>query len=59
MKQHGVKRIAALIMASSCLLLPGCGDANKPIEPERQTQLDVDITFSQEVPQTVAVYAAQ
>ena len=59
MKQHGVKRIAALIMASSCLLLPGCGDANKPIEPERQTQLDVDFIFSQEVPQTVAVYQAE
>lgn len=59
MKQHGVKRIAALIAAVSCLLLPGCGDANKPIEPERQTQLDVEFTFSQEVPQTVAVYEAR
>ena len=59
MKQHGVKRITALIVAASCLLLPGCGDANKPIEPERQTQLDVDFTFSQDVPQTVAVYKAE
>ncbi len=59
MKQHGIKRIAALVAAVSCLLLPGCGDANQPIEPERQTQLDVDFTFSQEVPQTVAVYVAE
>lgn len=59
MKQHGVKRIAALIAVASCLMLPGCGDANKPIEPERQTQLDVDFTFSQDVPQMVAVYAAE
>ena len=48
MKQHGIKRIAALVAAVSCLLLPGCGDANQPIEPERITQLDVDFTFSQE-----------
>ena len=60
MKQHGVKRITALIaVAASCLMLPGCGDANKPIELERQTQLDVDFTFSQDVPQMVAVYAAE
>ena len=59
MKQHGIKRIAALVAAVSCLLLPGCGDANQPIKPERQTQLDVDFTFSQEVPQTVAVYKAE
>ncbi|PWM19899.1 MAG: hypothetical protein DBX97_04335 [Collinsella tanakaei] len=59
MKQHGVRRIATLVTAASCLLLPGCGDANQPIEPERITQLDVDFTFSQEVPQTVAVYKAE
>ena len=50
MKQHGIKRIAALVAAVSCLLLPGCGDANQPIKPERQTQLDVDFTFSRMYP---------